>query len=311
MGSENPQLVPFAPRQGDEGRKLRVPLSFLEQRTKWKGHDLERMNIRCTGCKALHWKKESSAPRRPQSGEVSSQSCCINGLVQIEPMRPLPEPLNTLMNADNREAKTFQNELRRWNSLFAFASIWFNMDNRTSEIGGTFQLFQILGALYHRQGPLVPVGGLGDAQFSQVYLYDPADAARARSARAAELNANLIQSLTEMLQECNPLLQLYLTAREHFAEIGEAEENCRLILNPQLRLVVERGADLRRENLPTANGVFMILPEEYGSEGFRDIVLARRVNGQDVANSFTRINPNHALYMPLHFVLLFPYGEHG
>ena len=185
------------------------------------------------------------------------------------------------------------------------------MDNRTSEIGGTFQLFQIHGALYHRQGPLVPAGGLGDARFSQVYLYDPADAARARSARAPELDANLIRSLTDMLQQHNPLIQLYLTARERFAEISEAEDNCRLILNPQLRLVVERGADLRRENLPTADEVSMILPEEYGSEGFRDIVLARRVNGQDVSNSFTRINPNHALYLPLHYVLLFPYGEHG
>ena len=114
-----------------------------------------------------------------------------------------------------------------------------------------------------------------------------------------------------MLQECNPLIQLYLTARERFAEIGAAEDNCRFILNPQLRLVVERGADLRRENLPTADEVSMILPEKYGSEGFRDIVLARRVNGQDVANSFTRINPNHALYLPLHYVLLFAYGEHG
>ena len=54
----------------------------------------------------------------------------------------------------------------------------------------------------------------------------------------------------------------------------------------------------------------MILPEEYGSEGFRDIVLAKMVNGQDVGNSFTRINPNYALYLPLHYILLFPYGEH-
>ena len=89
------------------------------------------------------------------------------------------------------------------------------------------------------------------------------------------------------------------------------EENCRLILNPQLRLVVERGADRRRENLPTADEVAIILPEEYGSEDFRDIVLTRRVNGENVGNSFTLINPNHALYLPLHYVLVFLYGEQG
>jgi len=84
-----------------------------------------------------------------------------------------------------------------------------------------------------------------------------------------------------------------------------------MILNPQLRLVVERGADLGRENLPTADEVSMILPEEYGSGGFRDIVRARRVHGEDLGRDLTLINPNHALYLPLHYVLLFPYGEHG
>jgi len=180
-----------------------------------------------------------------------------------------------------------------------------------SELGGIFQLFQIHGALYHRQGPLVPAVGMGDALYSQVYLYDSADAARARAARAPELDANVIRPLTLMLQESNPLIQLYLTGQERFAEIRAVEDNCRMILNPQVRLVVERGADLRRENLPTADEVSMILPEEYGSGAFRDIVLARRVNGEDLGRDLTLINPNHALYLPLHYVLLFPYGEHG
>jgi len=80
-----------------------------------------------------------------------------------------------------------------------------------------------------------------------------------------------------------------------------------MILNPQLRLVVERVADLRHENLPTADEVSMILPEEYGSGGFRDILLARRVDGEYLGRDLTLINPNHALYLPLHYVLLFPY----
>ena len=235
----------------------------------------------------------------------------MRGQVQIELMRPLPEPLNTLMNGDNPQGKLFRQGLRQWNSIFAFTSMWFNMDNRASEIGGTFQLFQIQGALYHRQGPLVQAGGLEDARFSQVYLYDPSEAARTRSAHAPELDANLVRALTMMLHQSNPLIQIYLTVREGFAEISGTEDNCRLILNPQLHLIVERGADRRRENLPTADEVSTILPEEYGSEGCRDIVLARRVNGEDVVSAFTHINPNHALYFPLHYVLLFPYREPG
>ena len=102
----------------------------------------------------------------------------MRGQVQIDPMRPVLEPLNTLMNGDNSQAKLFRQGLRQWNLIFAFTSIWFNVDNRASVIGGKFQLFQIHGALYYRQGPLVPAGGLEDARFSLVYLHDPADAAR-------------------------------------------------------------------------------------------------------------------------------------
>jgi len=50
----------------------------------------------------------------------------------------------------------------------AFTSTLFNKDKRMDEVERKFQLFQIPGALYHRQGPLVPTGEPGDACFSQV-----------------------------------------------------------------------------------------------------------------------------------------------
>jgi len=105
------------------------------------------------------------------------------------------------------------------------------------------------------------------------------------------------------------MIRMYLTAREQLAEIALAEDRFRLILNPRLQLVVERGADLRCENVPIADEVSMILPKEYGSAGFRDLVLARRMDDNDHANPFTYINSNHASYLPLHSVLLFPYWE--
>ena len=147
---------------------------------------------------------------------------------------------------------------------------------------------------------MVPGGGR-DALYSQIYLYDPAYAAQERSRRAPELDPEIVHSLTLMLQQSNPMIQMYLTAKERLADIAQAEDNFCLILNPQLQLVVERGADMRRENLPTTDEVSMILPVEYGSAGFRDIVLAKRINGDDDdANPFTLINSNHASYLPLH-----------
>jgi len=69
---------------------------------------------------------------------------------------------------------------------------------------------------------------------------------------------------------------------------------------------------MRRENLPTTDEVSIILQEEYGSAGFRDIVLVKRINGDDDdANPFTLLNSNHGSYLPHPSVLLFPYSEPG
>jgi hypothetical protein len=81
------------------------------------------------------------------------------------------------------------------------------------------------------------------------------------------------------------------------------------VVNPQIRLVIQTGANCRRENLPTSNEVAVILSDEFKGASRRDIVLARRNrNGQDTR--LTRINVTHALYMPLPYVLLFSYGDY-
>ena len=54
------------------------------------------------------------------------------------------------------------------------------------------------------------------------------------------------------------------------------------------------------------NEIAVIIPDGYEDAGCRDIILADR-NGY----TFHKISPNHAAYMPLHYVLLFPNGEHG
>ena len=77
------------------------------------------------------------------------------------------------------------------------------------------------------------------------------------------------------------------------------------VLNAQLKLIMETGADKRRENFPASNEVAIIIPDEYDVAGSRDIILDHYGNG------FSTINPNHAAYTTLHYVLLFPHGEHG
>ena len=112
--------------------------------------------------------------------------------------------------------------------------------------------------------------------------------------------------MTDELSAVNPFITVYKTAKERLDSVEDQEAEVRIILNPQLKLIMEIGADKRRENLPTSNEVVIIIPDEYDVVGTRRIILADRY-GQ----GFSTINPNNAAYMALHYVLLFPYVEHG
>ncbi|RPA89292.1 hypothetical protein L873DRAFT_1892119 [Choiromyces venosus 120613-1] len=283
-------------------------LAFTRNQAYWTAHNLGTMNIVSVHCHAKHRKAEPS--RHRQAHGYSFESCCKHGDVVLEKLKQLPEPLNSLMGGTTLQSKNFLKDVRRWNSLFAFTSISYNMDNRTTAQGDSFHLFQVHGAVYHLQGPLkAPTGR--DAAFSQIYLYDPLFAAQARTTRAEGLDTEIILALTQMFQESSPLIQMYKTAKERMEEAEERSGQFRIILNPQMQLVVESGADRRRENLPTSDEVALILPEEYGEAGCRDLVLAKRDNSGPVSETLTIINQNHASYLPMHYVLLFPNGELG
>ncbi|KAI3834855.1 hypothetical protein MKW98_015968, partial [Papaver atlanticum] len=73
-------------------------------------------------------------------------------------------------------------------------------------------------------------------------------------------------------------------------------------------LQYEKGSDPRCYNLPTTDEIAVILPEdgETINSGPRDIIL--HLKG---SRALHRINECHPAYLPLHYILLFPYGELG
>ena len=65
--------------------------------------------------------------------------------------------------------------------------------------------------------------------------------------------------------------------------------------------------DQRTYNLPTANEIALILPGDgTKTSGMRDVIV--RFKSSD---ALMQINECHPAYLPLHYVLLFPYGELG
>jgi hypothetical protein len=83
----------------------------------------------------------------------------------------------------------------------------------------------------------------------------------------------------------------------------------RITLNAQTRLIVQEGADERRENLPVVSEVAAVIPDEYADRSYREIVLAERSNQGNVRR-FSSIHPHHAAYLPLAYPLLFLHGDH-
>ena len=105
---------------------------------------------------------------------------------------------------------------------------------------------------------------------------------------------------------------MYKTAQEKLEAQPQSADVSRVILNPRMQLILEKGTDKRRENLPTAMELAGLLPLEYGEPCFRDVVIALRDDADpDCTNRELFIQKSHPAYMPLHYVLFFPFGGQG
>jgi hypothetical protein len=84
----------------------------------------------------------------------------------------------------------------------------------------------------------------------------------------------------------------------------------RIVLNLQIKLIFKVGADWHCKNLPTANEVAVIIPNEYENSSCRNIVLAN-CRPPSKPPRYHCISLTYAAYMPLHYILLFPYNNCG
>jgi hypothetical protein len=75
-----------------------------------------------------------------------------------------------------------------------------------------------------------------------------------------------------------------------------------------MRLILEAGANQRCKNLLISNEVAVIIPDKYSNASFRDIILIERYT-PNKRPRYYRINLIHTIYIPLYYVLLFPYSN--
>jgi hypothetical protein len=233
------------------------------------------------------------------------QICCKDGDVVIPAIQDPPPQLRELYESSDEPAKNFRDEIRRYNGKLAFTSIGYTADTR---VNGGYVPFQIQGQLYHLQGPLENQPGAAP-RYSQLWVVDPEMANDVRC-RDRNINPATLNELTDVLQEVNPYIGLYKTARDQMVTMEAHDSPDHTPLTAQLSLVMEAAADRRRENLPTASEVAGVIPDT-GPDTLPSLDLSVTLRAPPGTNPCQRVKWTDPGYLPLHYVLLFPHGDQG
>lgn len=141
-----------------------------------------------------------------------------------------------------------------------------------------------------------------DAGFSQIYIHDPDIQTRQRAGLLGGLDPEIISSLQDMLQQCNPFVRVYHVADERLASDPDDQFEIRM------HSCRDQSRDHYGQYLqPASAEIAAIVPRSSGYEvnAYRDIIVQSQEGG------LLRINEQHPLYDPLHYVLIFPDGRQG
>ncbi|KAJ7041738.1 hypothetical protein C8F04DRAFT_946729, partial [Mycena alexandri] len=215
--------------------------------------------------------------------------CCNNGKVVLERLQEPPAELRALLVNDDMKSKEFRKNIAQYNTALSFTSLGVTEDHSINNGGGP-PIFRIHGELCHRTGALLPSEGHTPI-YAQLYIYEPQAALDYRMQSNMNLQRDTMNILQRVITENHQYAPLFLHAHEVLA--------AQLADNVSVRLRVAPGVHARRGNLPTANEVAVILPNQTNTEP-RDIILRRR-NGP-----LLRISDLHPAYTPLYYVILFP-----
>ncbi|KEP45929.1 putative ATP-dependent DNA helicase PIF1 [Rhizoctonia solani 123E] len=262
-------------------------------------HDLGGMDVRCQSCGAWHWMAEKLiSPRGAPRNAIIFGSCCVRGQIQLPPPKCPPRELWELYTRVHVLSENFHKNIRAINASLAFTS--FGATRLSEQPAGQGPLiFKVGGEIHHRSGMLDRLPEGQQPQYAQLYLYDPEDATRHRmnNPHNAGIDRQLMRLLTGVLQQSHGYAALY----KHAWQMMLDEQNV-----PTLSIVLrqQRNRDPRRYNLPTSDEIALIVPDNALNHQ-RDIVLFKQAGG------FQKMDSWNPAYACLHYVLLFPKGEHG
>ncbi|POS86321.1 hypothetical protein EPUL_001198 [Erysiphe pulchra] len=185
------------------------------------------------------------------------QTCCKEDQVVLNEMPEPPAYLRCLWISDDCDAKAFRNNSRQM-----------LVDGG---IRGGLRSFSIHGQIYHQTSAAMQEGAV--PRYAQLYFVGSEQAVEARI-EGNNLNPDIVRSLIELIEQNNSFFEYYHTALRSLQE-SENQGSLRVVLNSELRLIVEEHNDRRRYNLPTTNEVAVVTPDG-ANRNPRDVILFAR-----------------------------------
>ncbi|KAJ7194072.1 hypothetical protein GGX14DRAFT_378336, partial [Mycena pura] len=245
------------------------------------------MEHKCAHCGALHWKDEALS--LSSAGNLLFGSCCNSGKVALEVLQEPPAELQELLTASTTQANEFRRNIAQYNTALSFTSLGVHINN-TYNNGGEPYNFRIRGELQHRIGSLLPAEG-HTPKYAQLYFYEPQAVLDHRMQNNANLRHDTMATLQRVINTHHQYAAQFLNAKQILAREETQDVDLRLCVAPRVHV--------RQGNLPSADEVAVIIPDQANTEP-RDIILCCR------DGPMVRISEIHAAYTPLYYVLLFP-----
>ncbi|XP_072066977.1 uncharacterized protein [Arachis hypogaea] len=260
--------------------------------------DVGDPNYECSICGTYFWLSER-VERDSTINRPVFTVCCSKEKIQLPYLRKPPDLLYNFINGHDSKSLYFQKNIRSYNSMFAFTSLGGKVLDSVNDGSGPPQ-FIITGQNYHRIGSLLPDPGQ-KPKFAQLYIYDTQHEIMHRQGifrQTSEIDKELITELLQMIDTHNVIAQSFRRVREFY--------QCHPSEIFSLKLYSHRKVDRRTYNTLSCDEVAALIVGDFDSSDHGRDIIVRSTAGQLQRNYET-----HALYWPLQYPLLFPYGEDG
>ncbi|XP_020103317.1 uncharacterized protein LOC109720538 isoform X3 [Ananas comosus] len=256
----------------------------------------------CQFCGALLWYNERIYKSRNEHIPRFSL-CCQEGRIYLPLLRETPHILETLLDYQGgREGRKFRDNIRLYNSMFAFTSIGAKVDTGINKSPGPY-VFRINGQNHHIIGSLLPSDG-HRPKFAQLYIYDTENEVANRmnafgtDGNLQNIDRNIVADLIQMFDCENEIVKAFRMARDRFVQDD--------FMPMRLRIIGSRGEVLQQYNRPSCAEIAGLIVGDLGSvDRHRDIIVDHKTEG------LKRISDLHPSFMAMQYPILFPYGEDG